>query len=998
MAKSAIYTVLLGGYETLKPAPRYAGWDSIAFVDDMGQDPKGWTLRHFPVDPALGIVRTSRLPRILPHHYLPEYDRSVYIDASVTLKTDPASWGEAPWIAARHWERDNVWQEFEANRIARKGHEQTLAEQAAHYKEAKLERGRMPLTQNCVILRDHQNDLVKKTNEAWWKYFDEGSARDQLSLPKAFFETGLRPYLLEPRPKSALDNHWWSIRHIGAHATMYQEMPLFFLVYNLRGSAISRGLQIGRACFDRGLRNEVVGPDRIPRMRNATVVVVKEWRPQDIRKLKEQGCRVVYDVVDNATVWDRGLGDGALSLDAVILPCAELEGVWTAKGFPMPPAARVIHHHGDTRFSENEATEFRPVCISTHTQIPQEAHAAGVDCITEENGWEGLFEQAKEYNLHIGVYAETGPEHQFKPPSKLATAAACGANIILQRLPSNIDLLPESYPYYVDGPAEIPAMLEKARADFDGPEWERGLAMLRNVRERTTARAIAAGYDELFAEIEKPEKAAKRERVIKAKGRRIALFWHIARMGNWQEVVAEQASLMQASGLLDVAESAMAMTAGEGGPAMLPAPFHAVVDGFSLREYEFPTLELLYHWAKRNPDAAILYFHTKGVSDPSSRVKAEWRKYMGWGCIERWRDCLDELEKHDTCGVEWFEGHWQNQVTGCAGFYAGNFWWANATHLAKLPDPRTLRRSNRWEAEAWIAKGRRLNSFMGDDPRNMKPACIHNTGSQNRAHQQSIFGDDFCRASYTSDPVPEAPAEAREQRATEIVPPRLAVVITHYRLPEQRLRDFVEWNRHLFERDRIRLYVVSDAERQGLPDWCRVIVYREPMTVFNLSKTSNFGIRRAIADGAEVIVKTDPDILFPERTWNSIVTRVQDGAGACPVYRMARTVGEAQDRPHEAHEWHASCGTIAMTAEDWRRAGFFDERMEGYGIEDGAMYHRATGAGVEMDRMPARPVMHIAHSPGTDQTPASRGDQYNRATGFNPARNDQNLAIMNGTA
>ena len=433
MSGKAIYTVLIGGYENLRNAPIYDGWDAIAYTDNIDIDCKGWTLVELPIS-DLGVVRTSRLPRILPHKYLSDYSESLYIDASIEIKKSPDEWipEGALWASCRHWERDNVWQEFLANRIAEKTHQETNLEQENKYKNAGLEAMHIPLYQNGVIYRKHNDAKVIETCEAWWRNFCEGTCRDQLSFPMALGETGLQVTEILPRPKSSTDNDYWQIKHVGMHAKIYAKWGLNFIIYNMRGSAISRGIQAGNALFDRGVRNRVTMPSAIQEMKNCDVVVVKELREKDISKLKNQGCRIIYDIVDNVQVWKNGLGNCGKYIDSIIFPCPDLKNKWLEKGWLIGKKSAVIDHHFDPRFSANEATGFSPVCICTSTQIPQEVHTLGIDCITETNSWEGLFENAKKYNLHIGVYAD-GVDYEHKPPSKLVTAVGCEANIILQK-------------------------------------------------------------------------------------------------------------------------------------------------------------------------------------------------------------------------------------------------------------------------------------------------------------------------------------------------------------------------------------------------------------------------------------------------------------------------------------------------------------------------------------------------------------------------------------
>ncbi len=497
---SVIYTVMVGKYENLKPAPRFDGWNTIAFVDDMSVEPNGWTLRHLPINHSLGKVRTSRLPRILPHLYLQDYQCSLYIDASVVIKHSPSKWIPigALWAASKHWERHNVWQEIEANRVAQKAHSQTLSDQEEDYRSRRLYEKHIPLFQNCVIYRQHMNNRVIETCNAWWDEFCKFTCRDQLSLPMALAVTGLEVSEVTPRPTKSCNNEHWQIRHEGTHKSIYKEMPLYFMICNYRGSSISRGIQICKGLYDRGVRCQVISPSVINSIKHSTVVVVKELSNY-ITTLKGNGNTIIYDIVDNDKVWQNGLGRFINAIDAVIFPNDKLFSEWSKKGFITQKHTAVIEHHGDYRFTPNCAEKFNAVCICTSTQIPPEVHACGIDCITEENGWEGLFDLAKPYNLHIGVY-NCNDTAQNKPATKLVTAAACRANIILQRTSAHLKLLPE-YPYYVDDACEIPAMYAKCKADYGTQAWDDALALIEKVRQKTTIQCIASQYEYFIEQV-----------------------------------------------------------------------------------------------------------------------------------------------------------------------------------------------------------------------------------------------------------------------------------------------------------------------------------------------------------------------------------------------------------------------------------------------------------------------------------------------------------------
>ncbi|NCA68297.1 MAG: hypothetical protein EOM87_09590, partial [Clostridia bacterium] len=137
----------------------------------------------------------------------------------------------------------------------------------------------------------------------------------------------------------------------------------------------------------------------------------------------------------------------------------------------------------------------------------------------------------------------------------------------------------------------------------------------------------------------------------------IHLFFHVAMMGRWKSVLAEQLQTLNESGLLDVCKSATAVCVGEAKdiPEM-PNKFKVIYGG-AITGYEFPTLIKMHEQANKSPEDYYCYIHTKGVSKPDSRVwlDSEWRRYMMWGVVEQWQECVEGLNAgNDVAGVEWY--------------------------------------------------------------------------------------------------------------------------------------------------------------------------------------------------------------------------------------------------------------------------------------------------------------------------------------------------------
>lgn len=124
------------------------------------------------------------------------------------------------------------------------------------------------------------------------------------------------------------------------------------------------------------------------------------------------------------------------------------------------------------------------------------------------------------------------------------------------------------------------------------------------------------------------------------------------------------------------------------------------------------TLRWVRDYAKENPDDYILFFHTKGITH-FTQATEDWRRYMEYFVIERWRDCVKKLDEgYDTCGVLWNT----DTPLGVHPHFSGAFYWVKASYINTL-DHNYITSKDRYDMEFWI----------GSNP-NVKVFEFHNSG------------------------------------------------------------------------------------------------------------------------------------------------------------------------------------------------------------------------------------------------------------------------------
>lgn len=199
-----VYTIMVGGYEQLNTfaIPNSAGVRQICLTDDPVLTSDVWEIRQvkpwFPMDP----IRSQRAMKVLPHVFLPEFDRSLYIDNTIQLTADItdifAAFDGSDGIALpSHSFRESVLDEF--LEVARLGFDDSnrIFEQLNHYlleDEAHLA-GRPYWT--AILLRDHRNPAILNLMHIWWAHIARYSRRDQLSFNYALRQAGVSPNVID---------------------------------------------------------------------------------------------------------------------------------------------------------------------------------------------------------------------------------------------------------------------------------------------------------------------------------------------------------------------------------------------------------------------------------------------------------------------------------------------------------------------------------------------------------------------------------------------------------------------------------------------------------------------------------------------------------------------------------------------------------------------------------------------------------------------------------
>lgn len=181
------------------------------------------------------------------------------------------------------------------------------------------------------------------------------------------------------------------------------------------------------------------------------------------------------------------------------------------------------------------------------------------------------------------------------------------------------------------------------------------------------------------------------------------VFVHIATINNYESILNDIVSKIN-TGLLAHVDKVFLCYVGKYATTDYGGKYDSIYLSSNLGDFEFPTLDRLRSFCISN-DCNVLYLHTKGVSTPNNKCIEDWRDYMLYFTAERFAECLEALNEHDTCGVDLRESP--------VPHYSGNFWWAKSSHINTLPQaaqmPKVL--TERHKAEFWVCSSGKHKSL-----------------------------------------------------------------------------------------------------------------------------------------------------------------------------------------------------------------------------------------------------------------------------------------------
>lgn len=197
--KKVVYSILIGNYDKISNFAKQKDFKYFLF-SDINYNNTNWTIIPFSKlkkNKKISKIKMTRYIKLFPHLFFKDYELSIYIDASYTINRDLNELllrtlnPSFDLYLLQHPERNKVFQEFPAVINAKKEKKRIVNLVKKRYIKKKFP-DNLELTENCIIIRRHNNKNIIKLMKVWWNEIKKYSYRDQLSLNYAIWKLNLK--------------------------------------------------------------------------------------------------------------------------------------------------------------------------------------------------------------------------------------------------------------------------------------------------------------------------------------------------------------------------------------------------------------------------------------------------------------------------------------------------------------------------------------------------------------------------------------------------------------------------------------------------------------------------------------------------------------------------------------------------------------------------------------------------------------------------------------
>ncbi len=205
--KIVIYTAIFNDYDFLS-TPKVINRD-VRYVCFSDKKINAYPWENIVVEREFEDLRLeNRKYKILCHKFFPDYDYSIYLDASYAILRDISQFvevwlGENDIAVQKHRIRNCLYDEALQCIRNKKENSAIIKEQIKKYMKEGYPRNN-GLTQNGFLIRRHTKKVID-FNEAWWNEVKTYSTRDQISFSYVIYKLKMK-YSIIPIPSQTIPN------------------------------------------------------------------------------------------------------------------------------------------------------------------------------------------------------------------------------------------------------------------------------------------------------------------------------------------------------------------------------------------------------------------------------------------------------------------------------------------------------------------------------------------------------------------------------------------------------------------------------------------------------------------------------------------------------------------------------------------------------------------------------------------------------------------------
>ena len=188
--KIAVVTAAIGLKNIELYDPSYSSAEYFIFTDSNEEFSNWNKIRAFPgsLDSVYEARRCGKIPKILTHYLLPEYDYYIWHDYTHKVAIEPKDiitehLGSNDFAFFKHPLRSSWDTELDEVLKSNIDDKNRLLLQKEYYTTHQIQKNKNFYACTCIVRKN--NEIANKTCSLWYDHVSQFSSRDQISLPAA---------------------------------------------------------------------------------------------------------------------------------------------------------------------------------------------------------------------------------------------------------------------------------------------------------------------------------------------------------------------------------------------------------------------------------------------------------------------------------------------------------------------------------------------------------------------------------------------------------------------------------------------------------------------------------------------------------------------------------------------------------------------------------------------------------------------------------------------